>query len=57
MLSIIKNFTFEAAHRISDYDGLCSQIHGHGYVLHVTVAGNDLKMDMLLDFKVLKKTA
>ncbi|SMD45998.1 6-pyruvoyltetrahydropterin/6-carboxytetrahydropterin synthase [Aquiflexum balticum DSM 16537] len=55
MLSITKIFTFEAAHRISDYDGSCSQIHGHSYVLHVTVGGIDLKKDMLLDFKVLKK--
>ncbi|AFL84575.1 queuosine biosynthesis protein QueD [Belliella baltica DSM 15883] len=55
MLSITKIFTFEAAHRISDHDGACSQLHGHSYSLHVTVSGDDLKKDMLLDFKDLKK--
>lgn len=55
MLSVTKIFTFEAAHRISDYDGVCNQIHGHSYVLHVTGAGNDLEKDMLVDFKALKK--
>ena len=55
MLSITKIFTFEAAHRISDYQGACCHLHGHSYVLHVTVSGNDLEKDMLLDFIVLKK--
>jgi len=54
MLSITKIFTFEAAHRITDYDGPCCEIHGHSYVLHVTVSGIDLENDMLLDFKLLK---
>ena len=55
MLSITKIFTFEAAHRISDYQGACSNLHGHSYVLHVTVSGEELENDMLVDFKVLKK--
>lgn len=54
-LSITKIFTFETAHRISDYQGACSQLHGHSYVLHVTVSGELLDHDMLLDFKVLKE--
>jgi 6-pyruvoyltetrahydropterin/6-carboxytetrahydropterin synthase len=54
MISITKIFTFETAHRISDYDGPCNQLHGHSYVLHATVSGNELEKDMLLDFKLLK---
>ncbi|WP_304517109.1 6-pyruvoyl trahydropterin synthase family protein [Cecembia rubra] len=54
MLSITKIFTFESAHRITDYDGPCCQVHGHSYVLHVTVSGKELENDMLLDFKLLK---
>lgn len=55
MLSITKLFSFEAAHRISNYQGACSQVHGHSYKLQVTVSaerpGNN---DIVLDFKVLK---
>ncbi len=55
MLSITKIFSFEAAHRISNYQGACSQVHGHGYKLQITVsAGIPRENDMILDFKVLK---
>ena len=36
-LSITKIFTFEAAHALLGYDGLCANIHGHSYRLEVTV--------------------
>lgn len=55
MLSITKIFSFESAHSISDYEGACSNLHGHSYVLHVTVSGEEFEKDMLLDFKALKK--
>ena len=55
MLSITKIFSFETAHRISNYNGQCSNIHGHSYELHVTVAGvPDNESDIILDFKSLK---
>ena len=56
MLSITKIFNFETAHRISNYNGQCSNIHGHSYELHVTVTGiPDAKSDIIFDFKELKK--
>ncbi|HSJ67192.1 MAG TPA: 6-carboxytetrahydropterin synthase QueD [Anditalea sp.] len=55
MLSITKIFHFESAHRISDYDGACQQLHGHSYKLEVSISGNEIgRGDMLLDFKFLK---
>ncbi|MEX2568026.1 MAG: 6-carboxytetrahydropterin synthase [Cyclobacteriaceae bacterium] len=55
MWSITKIFTFETAHRITNYVGLCNQIHGHSYELHVTLSAHELGPgDMLMDFKVLK---
>ncbi len=55
MLSITKIFSFEAAHRISNYQGACSQVHGHSYKLQITVsADKPEENDMILDFKVLK---
>lgn len=56
MLSATKIFTFEAAHAISDYDGVCKNIHGHSYKLFVTVVSKKgLTNNMVMDFKQLKK--
>lgn len=56
MLSITKIFSFEAAHRISNYQGACSQVHGHSYKLQITVSAEmPGENDMILDFKILKE--
>jgi len=58
---VTKEFHFEGAHALVDYDGKCREIHGHSYKLFVTVTGkprnekNDPKNGMLLDFTDLKK--
>lgn len=57
---ISKEFTFDIAHALLGYDGLCKNIHGHSYTLVVTVIGSPLqdnnspKNGMLIDFKDLK---
>ncbi len=49
------------AHAINGYPGMCKNIHGHSYQLHVTVsAAVNEELDIpapgfLLDFKVLKQ--
>jgi len=59
-IRISKEFTFDMAHALLGYDGLCKNIHGHSYTLVVTVIGSPLKDDaspkngMLIDFKELK---
>lgn len=46
---------------MEDYDGVCSQIHGHSYRLYVTVRGVpsddefDPKCGMVIDFGYLKR--
>lgn len=56
MLRLTKRFRFEAAHAILNYDGPCSNIHGHSYVLEVTVTGPKQEdTGMVVDFKVIKK--
>ena len=56
MISITKKIEFEAAHRISNYPGSCSEIHGHTYKLEVTVSGEiNPETDMVMDFKDLKE--
>jgi 6-pyruvoyltetrahydropterin/6-carboxytetrahydropterin synthase len=37
---ITKRFTFEASHQLPWHDGKCKNLHGHSYVLEVTVRGN-----------------
>lgn len=55
MLSVTKIFRFEAAHALSDYPGLCKNIHGHSYELHISVSSRELnKQNMVFDFKELK---
>ena len=61
-IRLTKRFTFEAAHALNGYDGLCRHIHGHSYILFVTVAGypctdeNSPKLGMVIDFGDLKRT-
>lgn len=61
VIRLTKEFTFEAAHMLEGYDGLCREIHGHSYRLFVTVKGepqSDLdspKLGMVMDFGVLKR--
>ncbi|MEX0988443.1 MAG: 6-carboxytetrahydropterin synthase [Bacteroidales bacterium] len=57
---VTKEFTFEMAHALWNYDGACKNIHGHSYKLYVTIIGhphadeNNVKFGMVLDFKDLK---
>lgn len=57
-----KEFEFEAAHHLLNYDGACARVHGHSYKLQVTVSGEvcisgllQATDHMVLDFKDLKK--
>ncbi len=60
-IRLTKEFHFEMAHALWNYDGLCKNIHGHSYILQVTVTGvpnnndNDPKNGMVMDFGDLKK--
>ena len=60
-IRITKEFSFESAHMLKDYDGLCKNIHGHSYRLAVTVIGqsntdiNSPKLGMVMDFGDLKR--
>lgn len=57
---VTKRFTMEMAHALRGHDGPCRHIHGHSYVLDVTlegeprVAAHDPKDGMVIDFADLK---
>ena len=61
IIKITKQFSFEMAHALRNYDGLCRNIHGHSYKMDITLAGQPLldetspKNGMVMDFGDLKK--
>ena len=60
-IRVTKEFTFEMAHALWNYDGPCRNIHGHSYKLFVTIIGdtiedkNHVKQGMVMDFTDLKQ--
>ncbi len=60
-IRLTKEFNFEMAHALHNYDGACRHIHGHSYKFFVTVIGrpsaveSNPKKGMVLDFSLLKK--
>ena len=58
---VTKEFDFEMAHALWNYDGACKNIHGHSYGLLVTVSGTPIsdisnpKLGMVMDFGDLKQ--
>jgi len=59
-IRVTKEFTFEMAHALWNYDGPCRNVHGHSYRLLVTLSGipvdkpGDPKNGMVIDFTYLK---
>lgn len=61
LIRVTKEFRFEMAHALWNYDGPCRNVHGHSYILYVTFAGEPVndpdsnRNGMVLDFGDLKK--
>lgn len=62
-LTATKEFTWDMAHMLEGHLGLCKNVHGHTYKMHVTVQSRDEENDvivtgpsfgMVCDFKDLK---
>lgn len=60
-IRVTKEFNFEIAHALWNYDGPCKNLHGHSYKLFVTVIGSPIydeassKKGMVIDFGDLKE--
>ncbi|MFO8235107.1 MAG: 6-carboxytetrahydropterin synthase [Bacteroidales bacterium] len=60
-IRVTKEFNFEIAHALWNYNGDCRNLHGHSYRLFVTVIGTPVddkknpKNGMVIDFGDLKK--
>lgn len=58
MITVTKFVTFDAAHVLTNHQGLCKNLHGHTYRVELTVAQPDNdSADMVIDFKELKRLA
>jgi 6-pyruvoyltetrahydropterin/6-carboxytetrahydropterin synthase len=61
IIRVTKEFSFEMAHALWNYDGPCRNVHGHSYRLFVTLYGIPLmepdnpKNGMVIDFSDLKE--
>lgn len=60
VIRVTKEFPFEMAHALWNYDGPCRNVHGHSYRLFVTLSGIPVdeqanpKNGMVIDFTDLK---
>lgn len=60
IIRVTKEFPFEMAHVLLNYDGPCKNVHGHSYRLFVTLSGSPSdnpdspKNGMVIDFSDLK---
>jgi 6-pyruvoyltetrahydropterin/6-carboxytetrahydropterin synthase len=60
IIRVTREFTFEMAHVLRNYDGPCRNVHGHSYRLFVTISGKPVddqdnpKNGMVIDFTDLK---
>lgn len=52
---VTKIFTFDAAHALTQYYGQCERLHGHTFMLHVTVEGPVAENGLVVDFTLIKK--
>jgi len=58
MITVTKTIRFDAAHVLTNHQGLCKNLHGHTYRVDVSVAQDDGDTrDMVIDFKDLKRIA
>ncbi|NMG66570.1 6-carboxytetrahydropterin synthase QueD [Azoarcus indigens] len=62
-MRITRRLEFDAGHRIPDHASQCRHLHGHRYVLEVTLSGDIIKADgqpvngMVMDFADVKRIA
>ena len=58
MITVTKTVKFDAAHVLTNHQGLCKNLHGHTYRVDVSVSqAADDDRDMVIDFKDLKGIA
>lgn len=54
-VAVTKEFSFDAAHHLHNYEGKCKNLHGHTYRLVITVSGYVDEIGLVIDFGELKR--
>lgn len=63
MITITRKLEFDAGHRIPDHKSQCRNLHGHRYVLEITLVGQVIEQEgssdngMIMDFSDVKAIA
>ena len=58
MTTVTKRVKFDAAHILTNHEGLCKNLHGHTYMVDIAVRTSlSNPDDMVIDFKDLKRIA
>jgi 6-pyruvoyltetrahydropterin/6-carboxytetrahydropterin synthase len=58
MTTVTKTVKFDAAHVLTNHQGLCKNLHGHTYRVDISVSQSESSgNDMVIDFKDLKTIA
>jgi 6-pyruvoyltetrahydropterin/6-carboxytetrahydropterin synthase len=54
-MRLCREFYFDAAHYIPNYNGKCENLHGHTYKLEIVIEGDVKKDGMVIDFVKMKE--
>ena len=56
-MKLFKEFTFEAAHKLPmvPKDHKCFNLHGHSFMVKITIEGEVNEMGWVMDFSIVKK--
>ena len=52
---VSKEFTFDAAHHLHDYEGKCKNLHGHTYKVNFGISGFVDERGLMIDFGDIKE--
>jgi len=57
MISVTRKFHFSYAHKLPNYPGNCSRLHGHNAIVEVTFepTGENTGIPMVIDFREVKQ--
>lgn len=54
MVTMTRRIEFDAGHRVTQHGGKCKNLHGHRYVVDITIEGAVQQDGMILDFGAVK---
>jgi len=52
---VSKEFTFDAAHHLHEYEGKCKNLHGHTYKVVLGISGLPNEIGIVIDFSDIKR--